>query len=145
MRADAHIKITIGLGCDRGTSLHTLNTALDLALAQLSLSRAAIVAFASIDKKNDEVAMLALAAAEQKPLYFFSAEELSGVAVPNPSAVVQRYVGTPAVSEAAALLAANTQQHNLLLEKCKYLGADGKNATVSIAQLAITQLAITHT
>jgi cobalt-precorrin 5A hydrolase len=44
-------------------------------------------------------------------------------------------MGTPAVSEAAALLAAATTMDDLLLEKYKYLGEDGKNATVSIALL----------
>jgi len=48
---------------------------------------------------------------------------------------VQKYMGTPAVAEAAALIAANTNMQNLLVEKHKYLGADGKNATISIARI----------
>ena len=43
-------------------------------------------------------------------------------------------MGTPAVAEAAALLAADVAMQDLLLEKYKYRGTDGKNATVSIAK-----------
>ena len=54
--------------------------------------------------------------------------------VPNPSATVLKYMGTPAVAEAAALLAAHAGIEQLLVEKHKHRGADGKNATVSIAR-----------
>ncbi len=133
------MKLAVGLGCDRNTTLLTLAAALDSALALIGGSRDAIAVFASIDKKSDETAMLQLAAQQQKPLRFFSASELAQVDVPNPSETVRKYMGTPAVSEAAALLAANTGQQDLLVEKYKYLGDDGKNATVSIARMSITR------
>ena len=135
------MKLAVGMGCDRNVSLETLETALDQALASITASRADIVCFASIDKKNDEVALLNLTKKEMKPLQFFTAAELAQVPVPNPSETVRKYMGTPAVSEAAALLAskndsaANTDMQNLLVEKYKYLGSDGKNATVSIARM----------
>lgn len=123
------------MGCDRNVSLETLETALDQALTSIAASRVDIVCFSSIDKKNDEVSLLQLAKKEKKPLQFFTAEELKQVPVPNPSATVQKYMGTPAVSEAAALLAANAGMQDLLVEKHKHLGSDGKNATVSIARM----------
>lgn len=46
-----------------------------------------------------------------------------------------KYMGTPAVAEAAALKAANAELTDLLVEKHKYCGVDGKNATVSIARI----------
>ena len=131
------MKLAVGMGCDRNVSLETLEAALNQALASIAASRADIACFASIDKKNDEEALLQLAANEGKPLQFFSAEELSVVSVPNPSETVRKYMGTPAVSEAAALLAARADQKNLVVEKYKYLGNDGKNATVSIARIKI--------
>lgn len=127
------MRVALGLGCDRGVSLLTLQAAVEQALAQLSLSRADVAVCATIDKKNDEQAMLQLAALHGWPMLYYSAAELSQVAVPNPSEVVRKYMGTPAVAEAAAMLAAQTDMAGLLLEKHKYLGADGKNATVSIA------------
>lgn len=111
--------------------------ALDQALASITANRTDIVYFASIDKKNDEVALLKLAENEKKPLHFFTADELAQVPVPNPSETVRKHMGTPAVSEAAALLVANTDMQHLLVEKYKYLGSDGKNATVSIARVLL--------
>lgn len=127
-------KLVLGIGCDRNASLETLTSAVDLALGEINQGRDAVSALASIDKKSDEVALLALAEQQHWPLHFFSAEQLAQVPVPNPSAVVLKYMGTPAVAEAAAILAAKTDMSNLLVEKYKYLGRDGKNATVSIVR-----------
>ncbi len=127
-------KLILGIGCDRGVGMETLNTAIDNALASIEKNRNDVIALASIDKKNDEINLLALAQQQAWPLHFFNAEQLKQVEVPNPSAVVMKYMGTPAVAEAAAILAAQTGMHDLLLEKYKFLGADGKNATVSIVR-----------
>lgn len=129
------MKVMVGIGCDRNTSLKTLEEVLRLALQQCGLEVSAIAGLASIDKKNDETALLQLAENHGWPLFFYPAEQLAQIQVPNPSEVVRKYMGTPAVAEAAALKAANTGMRDLLVEKYKYLGADGKNATVSIARM----------
>lgn len=128
------IRVILGLGCDRGTSLDTLVAAVTQALAAANIELEAVEGAATIDKKHDEQAILQLAAAQGWPLRFFSAEALAQVEVPSPSETVRKYMGTPAVAEAAALLAAGTHMGDLLLEKYKYRGNDGKNATVSIAK-----------
>lgn len=127
--------VFIGMGCDRDTPLDTLETALAQALTLAGLTHDSITAFASIDKKADEVALLALAQHYACPLQFYTAAQLANVPVPNPSEVVRHYMGTPAVAEAAALLAANATLEQLLVEKHKYRGVDGKNATVSIVRI----------
>ena len=129
------MKVVLGMGCDRGTSQQTLETAIDQALALIGLPRSAVTALATIDKKNDEAALLALAAEHGWPLRFYSAEQLAQIDVPNPSETVRKYMGTPTVAEAAALLAANDSIEDLILEKHKYRGDDNKNATVSIVRL----------
>jgi len=129
------MNVVLGMGCDRGTSQKTLESAIDLALAEAGLTRKAICALATIDKKNDEAGLLALSVQYHWPLNFYTAEQLSAVTVPNPSAVVLKYMGTSAVAEAAAILAANTDMKNLMVEKVKYRGEDDKNATVSIVRL----------
>ncbi len=128
------MRIMVGVGCDRGTPLETLETALGQALLLAGLGREAVCGLATIDRKNDEACILTLAAHANWPLYFFSAEELARVPVPNPSVTVMKYMGTPAVAEAAALLAAHAGLDALLVEKHKHRGADGRNATVSIAR-----------
>jgi cobalt-precorrin 5A hydrolase len=132
--ASPGIKVILGLGCDRGASLETLEEAVNQALASVNLSPRAVATIATIDKKRDEAAILSLAARHGWPLRLFGAEALAQVPVPNPSETVRAHMGTPAVAEAAALLAANTHMADLLLTKFKYLGRDGKNATVSIAR-----------
>ncbi len=129
------MKIVLGLGCDRNTPFHTLEQAVDKALAEINQSRQAISEIATIDKKSDEIAILQLAEKYNWPLQLYSAEQLAKVKVPSPSAVVLKYMGTPSVSEAAALLAADTDMSHLLLEKFKYRGTEGKNATVSIVEI----------
>ena len=125
--------VAVGLGCDRGTPLATVVHALDAALAQAGLVREQVRVLASIEAKRDEPAFMELAAQGGWPLRFFSAAELAAVPVPNPSATVLRHMGTPSVSEAAALLAGQATAAQLFVEKFKYKGADGRNATVSIA------------
>ncbi|MEJ7136977.1 cobalamin biosynthesis protein [Amphibiibacter pelophylacis] len=132
--------LTAGLGCDRSTPLDTLRTALDQALAQaaahlgVAVQALRLVALASIQAKSDEVGLLALAQQRGLPLHFYSAAQLAEVAVPNPSATVLRYMGTPSVSEAAALLAAGADASRLVLEKYRWRGPQGLNATVSLAR-----------
>ncbi|MFV2060878.1 MAG: cobalamin biosynthesis protein [Gammaproteobacteria bacterium] len=130
----------LGMGCDRGTSINTLNTAVDNALTKMTISYKNIHSLATIDKKSDEVGLLELSRANNWPLQFYTAEQLSTVEVPNPSEVVLKYMGTPAVAEAAALLAAKTGIENLVLEKYKYRGDDNKNATVSIVKINSDEL-----
>ena len=92
------MKLALGLGCDRGTPLFTVETAIDQALNSAQLSLKQVEKLASIDKKRDEIALLELAEKLALPLHFYTAELLAKVTVPSPSAVVMKYVGTPSVS-----------------------------------------------
>jgi len=129
-------RVVLGLGCDRGASLRTLKAAVEGALGVAGVPIDTVAPVATIDEKRDEPAIPSLARANGWPLRFFSAEQLSRVDVPSPSETVRRYMGTPAVAEAAAILAAATDRTGLLLEKYKHKGDDGRNATVSIASTA---------
>lgn len=135
MTANA-IRVAVGLGCDRGTPLATVERALREALAMAALGDSAVAVLATIDAKADEAAFIDLAARHRWPLRFYSAAALSAVAVPNPSETVRRHMGTPSVSEAAALLAAAGEACALLVEKHKHRGTDGKHATVSLARIS---------
>ena len=128
-------KIGLGLGCDRNTPLATLKTAIDQALALCHASLDDIKTVASIDLKADEPALLQLAAEHGWHIHFYPAAELATVDVPNPSATVRKHTGTPSVSEAAALLAAGTDKTNLIIEKHRHRGPDGRHVTVSIARI----------
>ena len=128
------MKLTLGLGCDRGTPMATIVQAIEEALAACSKSRMDIGSAASIDLKANEDGLLQAMHYFGWTIHFYDAAELAVVPVPNPSETVRRHTGTPSVSEAAALLAAGAGAQ-LLLEKHKLRGLDGRNATVSIARI----------
>ncbi|MBH2009663.1 MAG: cobalamin biosynthesis protein [Xanthomonadaceae bacterium] len=128
-------KVALGLGCDRGTPAATIARAVNEALAAASLEAAQVQAIASITLKADEAGLLAFAAAQGWALSFYSPQQLATVPVPNPSETVRRYTGTPSVAEAAALLAAGADKDQLIIEKHKLRGPDGRSATVSIARI----------
>lgn len=127
--------IALGLGCDRATPAATIARAIDEALAQAGASLADVRAVASIDLKADEAGLLEVAARHGWTIAFHPAAALAAVPVLNPSETVRRYTGTPSVSEAAALLAAGTDLTQLIVEKHKLRGPDGRNATVSVARM----------
>ncbi|MFZ6688725.1 cobalamin biosynthesis protein [Undibacterium sp. SXout11W] len=138
---------SIGLGCDRGTPLLTVQTALKQALQLISAQESQIRCVATIDLKVDEFAFIELAKHLGLALQCYPALALAKVPVANPSMTVLKYVGTPSVSEAAALLGAgyqpamNPQEPTqtvpaLVLEKYKHQGVCGKNVTISIAEIS---------
>ncbi len=129
------MKIALGLGCDRGTPAATIAQCIREALTEAACTLADVAAVASIDLKADEIGLAEVAAANGWTLRFYPALELAAVEVPNPSETVRKYTGTPSVSEAAALLAAQADQTHLIIEKHKLRGPDGRNATVSIARI----------
>ena len=129
------MKLALGLGCDRGTPATTIQQAIAEALALAGATLANVQAVASIDLKADEDGLATVAAANGWTIYFYPATVLAEVEVPNPSETVRKYTGTPSVSEAAALLAAQADQTRLIIEKHKLRGPDGRNATVSIARI----------
>ena len=132
------MKLALGLGCDRHTPRATLATAVGEALMQCGADFADVAAVASITLKSDEPALLQLANKFGWSIRFHTAAELATVDVPHPSETVRRHTGTPSVSEAAALLAAcphAPDMKQLLVEKHRLRGLDGRNATVSIARI----------
>ena len=129
------MKVALGLGCDRGTPAETIRQAIATALDALGATFDDVQVVASIDLKRDEAGLLEVARHAGWPIRFYPASELAAVAVPNPSETVRKHTGTPSVSEAAALLVAGVDLTQLLIEKHKQRGPDGRNATVSIARM----------
>ena len=124
----APTNLVLGVGCERGADADALVQAVQAHLTSANLSPLQVAGIASVTLKQDEPALAALAAALDVPLRVFNAETLAQVATPNPSDVVQVEIGTPSVSEAAALLGAGAGA-TLVLEKQKFgIG------TVAVAQ-----------
>jgi precorrin-4 C11-methyltransferase len=98
--------LVLGVGCESGVSRQEVGEAVDLALRDAGVSPLSVAVVATLDRKTEEAALQWLCAQQGWSLRGRSAEELRDVDVPTPSAVVDRAVGTPSVSEAAALLEA---------------------------------------
>ena len=128
-------RLALGIGCDRDTPAATIAQAIAEALAVCGAKLDDVAAVASIDLKADEAGLLEVARAHGWTIRFYAAAELAAVAVPNPSETVRRHTGTPSVSEAAALLAGAVDKTQLIIEKHRLRGPDGRNATVSIARM----------
>ncbi len=125
----------LGLGCERDTSLAVLERLVSEGLAQQGLVPEAVAGLASIDRKGDEPALLALAEQRGWPLRLYGAHTLAGVTVPHPSEAVAREMGTPSVAEAAALQAASQAggAPRLLLEKTIGRAGAGERGAATLA------------
>ena len=82
--------------------------------------------YCTIDVKQEEEFCAMLVDDLGEELVFYTAEQLAKVEVPNPSATVQKHVGTPSVCEAAAILGSNNGK--LIVPKVK-----GRNWTAALA------------
>jgi cobalt-precorrin 5A hydrolase len=126
--------LVVGIGCDRDTPTELVARGVDKLLAEHGLSAKSVRAIATIDKKADEPAILALSAARGWPLVTYTAEELDAQpGIENPSDTVKRHVGSRGVSEPAALRCA--QAEKLVVAKQVYTeeGA-GRSMTFAVAR-----------
>ncbi|MET0378031.1 MAG: cobalamin biosynthesis protein [Spongiibacteraceae bacterium] len=143
---DAHY--FAGIGCRRGVLEESLRELLEQSLEQHDLRIDQLGGLASIDKKVDEIGLLALAKTLALPLQFFSADQLSPFSDRvTPSAVVAREVGAANIAEACALAAAEAvnktrgdQRAELIIRKCK--NADATFAVARASNFSPTQASI---
>lgn len=114
----------IGIGCRRGVSIEQIHAAVFAALGTRALIH--VRALASIDNKQDEIALIEFASRHGLPLQFFSKQSIVRIAT-NPSEQVQALLGIDGVCEPCALLA--SRDGRIVVPK---IVADG--VTVAIAE-----------
>lgn len=133
----------VGIGCERDTSFTLIESALEEVLNKYNLASESIASLVTIDIKRDEVGILQLAEKWNLPLQTFSAEELKDIAVPNPSIVVEKEVGTASVAEACAIKGASwtdfeNNKADLIVSKQIIKAEEEKGAvTIAIAQSSL--------
>jgi len=117
-----------GLGCNSSTSAGELEDVLRAAFKEYSFSLSCVELLATIREKIEEPGLVKLSRRLNVPLVGFTRNILSLAGeVPNPSRVVQKYMGVPSVCEAAAITAAN--KGSLLIPKIK-----SGNVTLAVAR-----------
>lgn len=121
--------LTLGVGGERGVAADELVALVDDTLRRHRLSPRALATIASIDLKEDEAAIHALAQHLGLPLRVFTAAALNDEAprLKTPSALVMKEVGCPGVAEGAALAAAGPDAE-LIVPKTK-----SQRATCAVA------------
>ena len=99
------MKLAVGLGCQRGCELHALLALFDTALAEAGIERQHITALASLDRKQDEPGLLALAHRLNLPLQCFDAQQLQVYEgrLSHKSDVVFAHTECYGIAESAAL------------------------------------------
>ncbi|MEE9251219.1 MAG: precorrin-3B C(17)-methyltransferase [Alphaproteobacteria bacterium] len=122
--------LALGVGCARGAAPSELIRLARRALRQANLSPASVACVVSIELKEDEEAVHALARELNAPARFFSPERLEAEArrLANPSDAVFRETGCHGVAEGAAL-AATGPDGELVVAKLK-----SSEATCAIAR-----------
>ncbi|GAB1334907.1 precorrin-3B C(17)-methyltransferase [Streptomyces sp. E-15] len=121
--------LVVGVGASRGAPEAEVLGLVERTLAEAGLSVASVAELATVDAKAEEPGIVGAAARLGVPVVTYSAGELAGVAVPNPSDAPLAAVGTPSVAEAAAL----SRGGELLVPKRKSERADGRPAMATCA------------
>ncbi|MEU9629752.1 precorrin-3B C(17)-methyltransferase [Streptomyces luteogriseus] len=96
--------LVVGVGASKGAPVEEVLGLVEDALRGAGLSVASVAELATVDAKAEEPGIVEAARRIGVPLVTYSAEELAGVDVPNPSDAPLAAVGTPSVAEAAALV-----------------------------------------
>ncbi|WP_371659057.1 precorrin-3B C(17)-methyltransferase [Streptomyces sp. NBC_00280] len=121
--------LVVGVGASKGAPVDEVLGLIEGALADAGLSVASVAALATVDAKAEEPGIVGAAERLGVPVLTYSADELAGVEVPNPSDAPLAAVGTPSVAEAAALVGGG----ELLVPKRKSARADGAPAMATCA------------
>ncbi|MDO4163693.1 MAG: precorrin-4 C(11)-methyltransferase [Bacteroides sp.] len=117
------LHIGVGLARDAGPVNDVMDDIFYM-LSQYGVSEWCIASVSSVTIKQDEPVMKAFE--EEFSVTYYPPEELADVKVPTPSETVMKYVGTPSVCEASAVLSSCNPE--LLLTKVK-----GANYTFAAA------------
>ncbi|BAY09820.1 cobalamin biosynthesis protein [Calothrix sp. NIES-2098] len=123
----------VGIGCQRGTSTHLIETAIQQVFKENQLAQSAIAGIATIDNKASEVGLVEFCQLYNLPLTTFPAEILRLVCVPNPAKIIEQAMGTPSVAEAAAILAAA----NIEWQNKTILNPNSFNLTPSVTAVGV--------
>ncbi|MFI5469425.1 precorrin-3B C(17)-methyltransferase [Streptomyces cacaoi] len=121
--------LVVGVGASRGAPVDEVLDLVEGVLREAGLSVRSLAELATVDAKADEPGIVEAARRLGVPVVTYSAEELAGVEVPNPSDAPLAAVGTPSVAEAAALIGGG----ELLVPKRKSERADGRPAMATCA------------
>lgn len=109
--------LVVGVGLHRTTTSDKIRDEMGACLAGHNLSRMSVAKIASLKKPAPVQGLEDAAGSLGVPVVLVEREKLARMDAPNPSGTVERFEGTPSVSEAAALLVSGGE---LVVEKQKF-------------------------
>ncbi len=119
--------LSIGIGCNRGTSHEDIKQFLLRTMNEEGLSTNSIYRFATTDIKKDETGITALSQELNIQIDYYDKNALNSVkTIENPSKMAKKHLGVNSVCEAAAILTANNGK--LIVPKKK-----NKDVTIAVA------------
>jgi cobalt-precorrin 5A hydrolase len=121
--------LVVGIGLHWDTSKETIESGIRNVLKTNGLSFQSIRNIASINRKAKVKGLEEFSTQYNIPSEIYEKDELASVEVPNPSLTVQRFEGTPSVSEAASLL---SSKGNLIIPKQKF----PPSLTIAVSRVA---------
>lgn len=126
--------LIVGLGCNRNTDCKSVEDAVLELLEKENIDINSIAAFASIDVKSDEEGLLQFAQEMDRPILFYSKNELNSVQGVSTSLAALSATGAKGVAEPAAILGATNEAGSgkLIVRKHAW-----KDVTVAIAEKRI--------
>jgi cobalt-precorrin 5A hydrolase len=121
--------LVVGVGCNRGASQEEITALIRRVFHRERIALSSIRNLASIDLKADESGLLETGRVLDRPVVFYSRQDIEGVNAPNPSKIVEKHIGVQSVCEATALLSARNGV--LIIPKQKT-----SNVTMAVAKVA---------
>lgn len=124
--------LVVGIGLHWDTSSSVIESGIESVFRENHLSSKSIRNISSIDRGSKVKGLDEYSRAHNIPIEIYSKEELAKVAVPNPSPTVQKFEGTPSVSEASSLL---SSKGTIVVPKEKF----PPNLTVAVSRIQFPQ------
>lgn len=122
----------LGMGCRKNCTPDGVTEHIASELAKRGIAAASVKDVSTIELKKDEPLLAKIKADfENIDVHIYGADELEGVAVPNPSERVREATSVASVSEASAILSAGNG--GLVLEKQKGVLSTGNDFTFAVA------------
>ncbi|HEX2014365.1 MAG TPA: cobalamin biosynthesis protein [Nitrososphaera sp.] len=121
--------LVVGIGLHWDTDKDAIESGIKAVFQEKGLSFKSIRNISSINREANVKGLEEFSKEHGIPVEIYSKEELASVTVPNPSATVQKFEGTPSVSEASSLLSSKGE---LLVPKQKF----PPNLTVAVSRIA---------
>ncbi len=124
--------LVVGIGLHWDTDKATIKTGISTVFQNAGLALKSIRNISSIDRGAKVKGLEEFSSEETIPVEIYDKEKLAEIAVPNPSTTVQKFEGTPSVSEASSLL---SSRGVLIVAKQKF----PPNLTVAVSRITFPQ------